>query len=175
MTSDDAQAVVAYVGLGANLGDAASTLREAFARIDALPRTRLTACSRLYRTAAWGVRDQPDFVNAVAELRTGLSAHELLWALLAIERGFGRLRAADGSDRWGPRVLDLDVLLYGDARIDTDGLCVPHPQMHRRGFVLVPLREIAPDAMVPGLGLVHELADALAMDGEDRVEVLADA
>ncbi len=174
MTMIEHPEVVAYVGLGANLGDAAATLRAAFERLDTLPQTRLIAASRLYRTPAWGVRDQPDFVNAVAQLRTSLSADALLSSLLAIEREYGRRRAADGSDRWGPRSLDLDVLLYGDARIDEAGLHVPHPQMHRRAFVLWPLREIAPDAVVPGLGTVRELAAALP-DVETRdIDVVPD-
>ncbi len=167
--------VVAYVGLGANLGDPAQTLRTAFRRLDALPQSRLTAVSRLYRTPAWGVLDQPDFVNAVAQLRTALSAQELLRALLAVERDFGRRRAADGSDRWGPRSLDLDVLLYGEARIDEVGLHVPHPQMHRRAFVLVPLCEIAPDATIPGIGRVREVAAAFADAEGGSCEALPEA
>jgi 2-amino-4-hydroxy-6-hydroxymethyldihydropteridine diphosphokinase len=167
--------VVAYVGLGANLGEPAQTLRTAFQQLDALPLTRLTAASRLYRTPAWGVLDQPDFVNAVAQLRTALPAQDLLRALLAVERDFGRQRAADGSDRWGPRSLDLDVLLYGEARIDETGLHVPHPQMHRRAFVLVPLCEIAPDAMIPGIGRVCEVAAAFTEAEGGSCEALPEA
>lgn len=144
--------VIAHLGLGANLGDAAATLRRALQHLDTLPQTRLRRASRLYRTPAWGVTEQPDFVNAAAEVQTGLSPRALLDALLGLERAFGRVRAADGSDRWGPRSLDLDILLYADARIDAPGLQLPHPQMHRRAFVLVPLLEIAPGLAIPGIG-----------------------
>lgn len=161
-----ASAVRAYVGLGANLGDAAATLKAALERLGGLPQTQLRTASRLYRTPAWGLRDQPDFVNAVAIVRTGLPAPELLRALLAIERDFGRQRAADGSDRWGPRSLDLDLLLYGDAVIDMPGLQVPHPQLHCRAFVLVPLCAMTPELEIPGLGWANDLLEAL---GEDEV------
>lgn len=154
--------IVACVGLGGNLGDAAATLRAAQQALEDLPRTRLLKVSRLYRTPAWGNTAQPDFINAAAVLETRLSARDLLDGLLAIERGFGRTRAVDGSDRWGARTLDLDLLLYGDARIDEPGLHVPHPHLHERGFALVPLAEIAPDALVPGRGLARELAAAMA-------------
>lgn len=142
--------VTAFVGLGANLGDAAATVRAALSALGGLEDTRLERASRLYRTPAWGRRDQPDFINAVACLRTGVSARALLDGLLSIERAAGRARI-DG-ERWGPRILDLDLLLYGDARIDQPGLQVPHPHLHERAFVLVPLLEIAPDVAVPGLG-----------------------
>lgn len=150
---------VACVGLGGNLGDAASTVRDAFVALAHLPGTRLLRASRLYRTPAWGVTAQPDFVNAVAMVETALEPHALLENLLRIERDAGRDRRADGSDRWGPRTLDLDLLLFGDQVIDTPGLKVPHPHLHERAFVLVPLLEIAPDIRVPGRGAA---ADALA-------------
>ncbi len=157
--------VVAYIGLGANLGDAAASLRSALTRLDELPQTQLLAASRLYRTPAWGVREQPDFINAVAALQTLLSPRVLLEALLDIERDFGRRRAVDGSDRWGPRSLDLDILLYSDARIDEPGLHVPHPHLHRRAFVLVPLLEIAPEMMIPDVGPAREALLAVAGEG----------
>lgn len=143
-------ATIALVGLGGNLGDAAVTLRNAFKELDALPNTRLLRTSRLYRSRAWGRTDQPDFINAVAMLQTELGARELLDALLGIEHDAGRERHA--GERWGPRTLDLDLLLYGDAVIDEPGLHVPHPHVHERSFALVPLVEIAPDAMIPGIG-----------------------
>lgn len=146
-----------FVGLGGNVGDAAAVLRAAFAELDVLPETRLLRASKLYRTPAWGVEDQPDFVNAVAMLETGLDARVLLTHLLAIERRHGRERAADR--RWGPRTLDLDLLLYGDAEIDEPGLRVPHPHLHERAFALAPLAEIAPQAVIPGIG---SAAEALA-------------
>lgn len=133
---------LAAVGLGANLGDAAATLYDAVAALARLPGSTLLRASHLYRTPAWGRTDQPDFINAVALVETGLAARDLLDALLAIERSFGRVRL-DG-ERWGPRTLDLDLLLYGRASIESHELTVPHPRMRERAFVLVPLAEIAP-------------------------------
>lgn len=159
--------VTAYVGLGGNLGDAAATLRVALEELDALPETRLDRASRLYRTPAWGIAEQPAFVNAVARLRTGLDARTLLDELLAIERQHGRDRSAE--TRWGPRALDLDLLLYGDARIDEPGLRVPHPHLHERAFVLLPLAEIAPDVAVPGAGSARRAAAAVASDGIEAI------
>ena len=156
--------VVAYVGLGGNLGDAATTLRDALRALDALPTTRLLRASRLYRTRAWGNEAQPDFINAVAMLETQLPARALLDALLETEREFGRTRAADGSDRWGPRTLDLDLLLHGDSVIDEPGLHVPHPHLHERAFALLPLVEIAPDLVIPGRGLARTALQAMASD-----------
>jgi 2-amino-4-hydroxy-6-hydroxymethyldihydropteridine diphosphokinase len=172
MNAHTSPEVVAYIGLGANLGDAAATLGAAFDRLAVLPHTQLDALSGLYRTPAWGLRDQPDFVNAVAALSTTLAPHALLQALFAIESDFGRRRAADGSDRWGPRSLDLDVLLYGEAQIDDSELQVPHPQMHRRAFVLVPLCEIAPQVEIPGHGHACAVLAGLAADEVAGVERL---
>ena len=156
--------VRACIGLGGNIGDVDAALRAALAALDALPGTRVLCASRFYRTPAWGVEAQPDFTNAVAVLDTALPARALLDALLDIARAHGRERAADGS-RWGPRTLDLDLLLYGESVIDEPGLVVPHPQLHARAFVLVPLAEIAPDAMVPGRGRVASLLASLETDG----------
>ena len=157
------------MGLGGNLGDAAASLREAFTALGGLPDTRLLRASRLYRTSAWGVTTQPDFVNAVAMIETMLTPSALLGHLLRIERDAGRDRRADGSDRWGPRTLDLDLLLYGDEVIDTPDLTVPHPHLHERAFVLVPLLEIAPDTHIPGRGAA---ADALAAMATDDIQAL---
>jgi 2-amino-4-hydroxy-6-hydroxymethyldihydropteridine diphosphokinase len=154
---------LAAVGLGANLGDAAATLRDAIAALAELPETTLLRASRLYRTPAWGRTDQPAFINAVALVETSLDARALLDALLAIERRFGRVRV-DGA-RWGPRTLDLDLLLFGDALFDEAGLQVPHPHLHERAFVLLPLAEIAPALQVPGRGRVAALAAGMAADG----------
>lgn len=151
----------ACIGLGANLGDAAAAVQSALQALDALPKTRLLRASRLYRTPAWGKTDQPAFVNAAAMLDTGLDARALLDAMLAIERDFGRDRAADGSDRWGARTLDLDLLLYGDQVIDEAGLHVPHPHLHERAFALVPLVEIAPDLVIPGRGRASDIVAAM--------------
>ena len=151
--------VVAFVGLGANLGDAALTLQQALGALGRLPQTTLVQAWRLYRTPAWGMEDQPDFLNAVAKLETRLTAHELLEALLATEREFGRDRL--DATRWGPRTLDLDLLLYADATIDQPGLHVPHPHLHQRAFALVPLLEIAPAARIPGYGPARDAVSEL--------------
>lgn len=152
----------AAVGLGANLGDAAATVRRAIDALAVLSGSPVQA-SRLYRTPAWGRTDQPDFINAAAVIDTVLAPRDLLDQLLAIERDFGRVRV-DGQ-RWGPRILDLDLLLHGDALIDEPGLRVPHPHLHERAFALLPLAEIAPAARIPGVGVVRDLAAAMAADG----------
>lgn len=144
-----------YVGLGSNLADPRAQVERALSALGDLPRTRLLRHSQLYRSDPWGRADQPEFVNAVAALQTELTPRELLDALLAIERKAGRERDAT---RWGPRVLDLDILVYGEQIIDESGLHVPHPHLHERAFVLLPLAEIAPDLGVPQLGRVAELA-----------------
>jgi len=144
-----------YIGLGSNLADPRAQVERALGALGNLPHTRLQRRSRLYRSAPWGHADQPEFVNAVAELKTELSARALLDALLAIERGAGRVR---DSARWGPRVLDLDILVYGEQLIDEPGLHVPHPHLHERAFVLLPLAEIASDLSIPGRGRVAQLA-----------------
>lgn len=133
-------AVTAYVGLGANLGDAAQAVRTALAALHALPHTQLVKASSLYRTAPVEATG-PDFINAVACISTLLNAHDLLHSLHAIEQGAGRKRPY----RNAPRTLDLDLLLYGEAHIQSPQLTVPHPRMEERAFVLVPLHEIAPD------------------------------
>lgn len=143
-----------YIGLGSNLADPRVQVEAGLSALAGLPMTRLVARSRLYRSAPWGRADQPEFVNAVAQIETALAPRELLDALLAIERHAGRKR--DGA-RWGPRVLDLDVLAYGERRIAEPGLHVPHPHLHERAFVLVPLVEIAPDLDIPGRGRIKDL------------------
>ncbi|HET6434707.1 MAG TPA: 2-amino-4-hydroxy-6-hydroxymethyldihydropteridine diphosphokinase [Xanthomonadaceae bacterium] len=153
--------VRAWVGLGGNVGDAAATLRAALPALDALPATRLLRASRLFRTPAWGLTDQPDFVNAVAELETALSPRDLLDGLLAVERAFGRER----RERWGPRTLDLDLLLHGDVALDDPGLHLPHPHLHERAFVLLPLAELAPGLAIPGHGRVADLLVAIDTTG----------
>ncbi|WDK02138.1 2-amino-4-hydroxy-6-hydroxymethyldihydropteridine diphosphokinase [Xanthomonas campestris] len=145
--------LTAFVGLGANLGKAEATVRAAIVALGTLPQSSVTAASRLYRTPAWGREDQPDFINAVAAVRTTLAPLALLDGLLAIEQAFGRDRR-DG-ERWGPRTLDLDVLLYAEQVIDLPRLQVPHPHLHARAFALVPLAELAPEAIIPGHGTVR--------------------
>jgi 2-amino-4-hydroxy-6-hydroxymethyldihydropteridine diphosphokinase len=159
--------VRAFVGLGGNVGDVAESFASAAARMDALPGTQLLRLSRRYRTPAWGMAAQPDFLNAVAMLETRLPARELLEELLAIERMHGRDRATE--TRWGPRTLDLDLLLYGDGTIDQPGLRVPHPRLHERAFALRPLLDIAPDISIPGHGLARNLPAAMAADGIEAV------
>jgi 2-amino-4-hydroxy-6-hydroxymethyldihydropteridine diphosphokinase len=131
--------VTAFVGLGANLGDPLRALQEALAGLGRLPSTRLVRSSRVYRSAPVDAGG-PDFMNAVAELETGLGAPELLSQLQRLEQAAGRQRPY----RNAPRTLDLDLLLYGDARIESAALTVPHPRMRERAFVLLPLRELAP-------------------------------
>jgi 2-amino-4-hydroxy-6-hydroxymethyldihydropteridine diphosphokinase len=146
------ESTTAYIGLGANLGEREATLKRALEEIDALPSTRVAAASRFRETAPVGVEDQPDFLNAVARVETALTPRELLQALLEIERKLGRDRRA--AERWGPRRIDLDLLLYGDAQITEPGLEVPHPRLMERGFVTEPLREVMAGRWlaVPGQG-----------------------
>jgi 2-amino-4-hydroxy-6-hydroxymethyldihydropteridine diphosphokinase len=157
---------LAYVGIGANLDDPARQVRSAFAALGTLPRSRLVKRSSLYRSAPQGYRAQPDFVNAVAALETELGAAELLAELLALERRAGRTRGFANA----PRTLDLDLLLYGAGRIDAPGLLVPHPRMHERAFVLIPLLEIAPQAAIPGLGPARAALDRLAGQEVERLD-----
>jgi 2-amino-4-hydroxy-6-hydroxymethyldihydropteridine diphosphokinase len=146
--------VRAYVGLGSNLGDREATIRAALDALDAAPQTSVAAVSTLRETAPVGLLDQPEFLNGVAALETELGPRALLDALLAVERSLGRTR--DGP-RFGPRTIDLDLLLYGDERVDEPGLRVPHPRLHERLFVLEPLHELAPGLVVPGLGPLETL------------------
>ncbi|HVJ63568.1 MAG TPA: 2-amino-4-hydroxy-6-hydroxymethyldihydropteridine diphosphokinase [Tahibacter sp.] len=157
---------VAHIGIGSNLGDSRRIVRDAVAALAALPHTHALSSSAHYATPPWGRADQPHFVNAVVEIETALSAQQLLEALLDIERDAGRVR---DDSRWGPRVLDLDLLLYGDAVLSEPGLSVPHPYLAQRAFVLLPLAEIAPDREVPGAGRVRDLLDRV--DAADCVRL----
>jgi 2-amino-4-hydroxy-6-hydroxymethyldihydropteridine diphosphokinase len=143
----------AYIALGANLRNPEAQVRAGFELLAMLPKTRLAAVSSLYRSEPVGYVEQPDFVNAVAKIETALSARELLDELLAIERQRGRVRDFPNA----PRTLDLDIVLYDEEMLDEEGLTIPHPRMHERAFVVVPLAEIAPDAAVPGRGRVRDL------------------
>jgi 2-amino-4-hydroxy-6-hydroxymethyldihydropteridine diphosphokinase len=143
--------VDAFVALGSNLGDRSAHLRAGRAALSELPDTGLVASSRVYETAPVGPPPQGAYLNAVVQLHTLLPARELLAAMLAIEKVEGRRREVDG-ERWGPRTLDLDLLLYGDSRVDEDGLRVPHPRLHERAFVLEPLCELAGERTHPVLG-----------------------
>lgn len=149
----------AFIGLGSNLLKPTEQVLQAIQAIGRLPDTRVVACSSLYRSAPVGYLDQPDFINAVVEIETALAPVALLRALLALEQENGRTREFQNA----PRTLDLDVLLYGDLQLHQHGLTLPHPQMHRRAFVLQPLLEIAPECVIPGVGAaaaaMHECAD----------------
>lgn len=145
----------AYLGLGGNIGEPRKTMVRALRMLDAHDEVRVAAVSSLYRTPPWGKTDQPDFLNAVAGLETGLGARVLLDLCLETERSLKRVRA----ERWGPRVIDMDVLLHADGPIDEDGLQLPHPRMLERAFVLAPLAEIAPDLLLDGRTPAEWLAD----------------
>src|SRR5713226_2982439 len=135
----------AYLGLGSNQGDRVTLLNDALARLAGSGRVRVTKRSSLYETAPVGMTEQPGFLNLVAEVETDLDPQDLLELVLVVERSLGRVR----TQRWGPRTVDIDILLYGDVRVDTPILAIPHPEMTRRRFVLEPLLEIAPDAALP--------------------------
>lgn len=148
-----------YIGLGANLGpDPGQTLLDALTALDREPGLRVLRRSRRYRTPPWGPVPQPDYVNAVAELAAALPTTAIVERLLAVERRLGRER--DGP-RFGPRTIDLDLLLDGAAVVDAPGATVPHPRIGERAFVLVPLVELDPEVVVPGAGSVRELLGAL--------------
>lgn len=148
----------AYIALGANLDDPVATLKAATQAVAALPGVSLVQASSLYRTAPVGLVGQPDFINGVLAVDTDLSPQDLLQALLKVEAEFGRIRA----QRNGPRTLDLDVLLYDQQVMHTETLTLPHPRMHLRAFVLVPLAEIAPALAIPGRGTVAAWLPAVA-------------
>lgn len=139
---------IAFIGIGSNVGEPQVQVRRALRELEGLPDTRLIRYSSLYETEPVGLRDQPGFINAVAIVDTALSPRALLDGLLDIERRHGRVRTVKN----GPRTLDLDILLYGNVRVHEDGLTIPHPRMHERGFVLEPLLEVDADCQIPGLG-----------------------
>jgi 2-amino-4-hydroxy-6-hydroxymethyldihydropteridine diphosphokinase len=145
----------AYIGLGANLGEREATIRRAVGELDDGGTTRVLAVSALRETDPVGIEDQPKFLNGVAAVATTASPRELLALLLDVERRLGRDRSS--SQRWGPREIDLDLLVYGDAVIDEDGLRVPHPRIEERRFVLEPLAELDPELEIPGRGRVSDL------------------
>ena len=137
-----------FIGLGSNLGDREANLRQALEHLAQTPETSVVRASSLYDTEPVGVEDQPHFLNAVAQLETQLTPRQLLWNLMLIERRLGRVR----SQRWGPRTIDLDMLLYEDVVMDDEDLQLPHPEMTRRSFVLVPLVELEPLLLHPVTG-----------------------
>jgi len=138
----------AFIGLGSNLGEREAMIRLALDDLARLPDTRLVRASSLYDTEPAGEVDQPNFLNAVAQIETELTARQLLWNLLLIEKRLGRVR----TQKWGPRTIDLDLLLYGSLIVEEPDLVVPHPELTRRSFVLVPLVELDPLLVHPGTG-----------------------
>lgn len=159
----------AFIGIGSNLKDPVRQVRAALDRLGRLPGCRWLKRSSLYRTAPWGRSGQPDFINAVAVVSVDLAPEELLEYLQRIEREAGRVRE---GERWGPRVLDLDLLLYGNRVQTSPRLTLPHPRLHERAFALAPLVELAPDVEIPGRGPAAGLLRALGRQG---VELLGNA
>lgn len=161
--------VIAYIGLGSNLQSPIEQVRSAFAELDLLPQSRLLRVSSLYRSVAMRAEGddeaQPDYINAVALIETALAPHELLRQLQRLEQLHRRVR----ERHWGPRTLDLDLLLYGDECIDTPDLAVPHPGLCQRNFVLIPLCEIAPDLRLPDSRALADLAARCSLEGLERV------
>ncbi len=154
-----------YVGLGANVGDREANLRSAVVAVEARPEVRVVGASRVYESAPVGYVDQPDYLNAAIELETGVSPRDLLQILLEVERTLGRVRRR----RWGPRIIDLDLLLYGHRTVQERGLTVPHPQLHLRAFVLLPLCDLSPEGLDPLTGKsFRSLAEAVIVDSEIR-------
>ena len=149
------RAVTAYIGLGANIDGPAAQIARAFDELGRLPSSRLAARSPLYKSEPMGPAGQPDYLNAVARLETKLTPEALLKELKALELCHGRRP----GPRWGPRPLDLDILLYGEVTLATPELALPHPGLHERAFVLYPLADLAPDLAVPGRGRVRDLLD----------------
>lgn len=140
------------MGLGSNLGDRLANLQRAVELLAARPGLRVERSSRVYETEPVGGPPQPEYLNAVVEVQTTLSPHDLLAACMDVEQRMGRVRA----ERWGPRIIDIDVLTYDEEEVDEPDLVVPHPRMHERAFVLVPLLELDPDPLIPGRGRISE-------------------
>jgi 2-amino-4-hydroxy-6-hydroxymethyldihydropteridine diphosphokinase len=155
----------AYVGIGSNIGDSVAAVRAAIAALDCVKTTRLISTSPLYRTRPFGPVPQANFINAVAGVLTQLTPQQLLAELLALEAAQGRQR----NERWGPRSLDLDLLVFGALRMQTPELTLPHPGIAERGFVLVPLADIAPTLEIPALGSVTSLLHSLSDTGIEGV------
>jgi len=157
----------AYIGLGSNLNGPRQQILLGLSALDELPGCRVRTCSSIYRSEPMGPPNQPDYVNAVAAVDTQLEPLELLEQLQAVERQQGRV---DGGEHWGPRILDLDLLLYDNLQIDTEVLVVPHPGLHQRAFVLYPLAEIAPGLTIPGLGSLPDLMKNCPVGNMQKLE-----
>jgi 2-amino-4-hydroxy-6-hydroxymethyldihydropteridine diphosphokinase len=165
-SAGESESIRVYVGLGSNLGDGQSLINQALGELDRQRGIGLLRRSSLYSSGAWGFEDQPDFINAVAELDSSLSATELLAVLLATEKKGGRVRS---TLRWGPRTIDLDLLLYGQDVLRIEGLEVPHPRMHLRAFVLLPLIELVPEIEIPGIGPARKCYDSLQKQRVEKI------
>jgi 2-amino-4-hydroxy-6-hydroxymethyldihydropteridine diphosphokinase len=159
----------AYVGVGSNLGDREETIRRAVGLLQDAEGVDVVSVSTLRETEPWGPVEQPPFLNGALEVETDLGPEALLAVLLGVERALGRVRE---GERWGPRTIDLDVLLYDDVIVDEPGLTVPHPRLHERRFALEPLAELAPEAVVPGRGRVGELLRALQAESDASGDTL---
>jgi 2-amino-4-hydroxy-6-hydroxymethyldihydropteridine diphosphokinase len=152
--------VFATLGFGGNIGDTANFIRRALRILEDAPLLEIHGISHLYRTPAWGVTDQPPFLNAAILIKTSLDPQALLALCLGTEQDLGRLR----SERWGPRTIDIDILTYADRLVREPGLTIPHPHLHERAFALVPLADVAPDLMLDGISIA-ERARMIARDG----------
>jgi 2-amino-4-hydroxy-6-hydroxymethyldihydropteridine diphosphokinase len=159
----------AWIGLGGNFTGSETLMREALILLDAHVKIAVLRQSSVYRSPPWGATDQADFFNAVAELETSLPAAELLAELLDIEKRLGRDR---GGPRWGPRGIDLDLLTYQDLMMSSEHLELPHPRMHLRAFVLVPLLDLEPGFEIPGIGTAQQALDRLERHEIDAVQLL---
>jgi 2-amino-4-hydroxy-6-hydroxymethyldihydropteridine diphosphokinase len=156
---------IAFVGIGSNLEEPERQVRSALVELDALPHTRVVRHSSLYRSSPLGYSPQPRFINAVAQLDTGLAAERLLAELQQLEARHGRKRSFPNA----PRTLDLDVLLFGESELDAPRLRIPHPRMHERAFVLQPLVEISPEVSIPGRGSAKALLESCAAQKIERI------
>lgn len=157
--------LIAYIGLGSNLDEPMDHVQRALSELDELSQTKLVAASSLYRTDPMGPAGQPDYINAVAAVQTRLSAEALLSELQHLETLHQRVR----RERWGPRTLDLDLLLYGNYTINVEHLVVPHPGLAERNFVLIPLFEIAPDLILPDNRSLADLVDRCGVEGLEQL------
>jgi len=162
--------IIAYIGLGSNIGDKIGQLEKARNIINQCSNIKITRASSLYLTSPWGNTEQDDFVNQVIEVKTNLTAQQLLHRLQEIEIKMGRQR----SVKWGPRIIDLDILLYGDEVINTQELVIPHPHMRQRLFVLIPLQEINKDLVFPDSGVKVEevLISVLDREGNRGITII---
>ena len=157
----------AWLGLGSNLQQPVSQLKDALGRLGLVEGIEILKASALYRTPPWGDDQQDDFINAVVQIETNLGPIPLLHALQSIENKMGRQRS---GRRWGPRLIDIDLLLYGDQRVESEELELPHPRMHERAFVLIPLCELDNTVTIPGHGMAQELLQQLDSCGIFRLE-----